>query len=799
MDSCSQSFLPHLPIGVSITTIPHPYQARPRFVVIGARQYAPLHSTTIPPCSALDVAKYIISNPKSLTSPKHAPFTSPKSVSFTSPKPVSFTSPKPISLPKSMPFTSPKPVSLSENKQVKSKKSNFSLPDIYNTEIPASIKKRLRTPGSCIITLKAPTGLGKTFALTRIVGELCDSKNPGTVLFPYRVSVKSMYEYQLVANRSDLLIPINLGYGMRGDISLKNKQSVQLLTVGYWLEKALNDIKNNKMKNKIIVLDEAHDASWQTDLALRLLTALIINDSSCNIKLIISSATSTPFDDSPLSTSFIIPERPKNVHLKYMKRSVESDDYDTICSKLAKIYNKTDGNVLVVLPGEAEINKLMRYIEGDTTFDLTNVCTLFSAMDDSVAVAAALCKADNTDNYIVGGEMKKDETNPIYIKPRNLILSTNITENSITIDNLNVVFDLGKRKEMYISEDGVTRLQLINCSKENLIQSTGRCGRQGKIGYGYMLYTEEEYNMLKDHLLNEVHRNPPYKQILKLIQHNLNHEIILEHVGKVKLDTCVKYLLSKNVLERVENNKIEVTETGEIVAKMNLSIRAGSFLATVLNRFDKEYWPYAVIITAWMETTYGVFFFPRREYKESKESYDTKMDTANNDHREFLCNDSFITTFYVWMRSWTDGYRTMREWCKENSLSHKNLYALEKSIKRISDSCRKIIPSFNFWSYKDVNTYPGESGRVVTSEIKDRFDQFDFVIQDLYGILLNLNPERVIIPPVCSLHGICKTSRIDNRVMMKDRPTSSREKFLTFGIRQNDKSKKYFVSKLLRL
>src|SRR5690606_38348557 len=86
------------------------------------------------------------------------------------------------------------------------------------------------------------------------------------------------------------LKPIRLGYAMRGNVVLSNNDQVQLMTVGYWLERFLVVIKDiDKLTPQIIVVDEVHDSSWQTDLALRVIGYAM--KLSGKIKLVLSSAT----------------------------------------------------------------------------------------------------------------------------------------------------------------------------------------------------------------------------------------------------------------------------------------------------------------------------------------------------------------------------------------------------------------------------------------------------------------------------------------------------------------------------
>ena len=142
---------------------------------------------------------------------------------------------------------------------------------------------------------------------------------------PFRVSVKEMYKFQEHINlkkKED----IKIGYAMRDDKKISPDDSIRLMTVGYWLEQFVINLDTSiNQKPSFIMIDEAHDASWQTDLALRLVLWQI--NKGAPIKLIISSATldiaSTikTLGKEPVILS--IEEENKNLKIEY----VESKDF----------------------------------------------------------------------------------------------------------------------------------------------------------------------------------------------------------------------------------------------------------------------------------------------------------------------------------------------------------------------------------------------------------------------------------------------------------------------------------------
>ncbi|CAH1403730.1 unnamed protein product [Nezara viridula] len=97
---------------------------------------------------------------------------------------------------------------------------------------------------------------------------------------------------------------------------------------------------------------------------------------------------------------------------------------------------------------------------------------------------------------------------PTPINTRKIILSTNIAETSITIDDISYVIDTGKMKEKsYNALTGVSQLCTVWVSKSCAIQRKGRAGRTGP-GICYRLYSSLRYEALQQHATPEILRVP---------------------------------------------------------------------------------------------------------------------------------------------------------------------------------------------------------------------------------------------------------------------------------------------------
>ena len=177
------------------------------------------------------------------------------------------------------------------------KKYNFiqsggTLPKMYTTDIPAKIEEFLKTGNKKIGIVYAPTGYGKTVTGCRIIAKVVNEirsttsrKITGEILMPFRVSVKEMYNY-LIKLGSEEGETLEYGYAMgQGDTNTSPQDDAVVQTVGYWKYRFLQNLDDDT--EKIIMLDEAHDISWETNFVLNMLMWKI--SKGAPIKLLISS------------------------------------------------------------------------------------------------------------------------------------------------------------------------------------------------------------------------------------------------------------------------------------------------------------------------------------------------------------------------------------------------------------------------------------------------------------------------------------------------------------------------------
>ncbi|KHN38352.1 Putative ATP-dependent RNA helicase YTHDC2 [Glycine soja] len=152
--------------------------------------------------------------------------------------------------------------------------------------------------------------------------------------------------------------------------------------------------------------------------------------------------------------------------------------------------DSTDGGILVFLPGWDDINRTRERLLASPFFKNSSMFMLISLH-----------------SMVPSMEQKK-----VFRRPphgcRKIVLSTNIAETAITIDDIVYVIDTGRMKEKsYDPYNNVSTLQSSWISKASAKQREGRAGRC-QPGICYHLYSRTRAASLPDFQIPEIRRMP---------------------------------------------------------------------------------------------------------------------------------------------------------------------------------------------------------------------------------------------------------------------------------------------------
>jgi ATP-dependent helicase HrpB len=344
-----------------------------------------------------------------------------------------------------------------------------------------SLKSSLQKNPNLVVV--AAPGTGKT---TRIPPALLDPAISKTdeiwVLEPRRIAAR--LSAQRVAEELGERLGETVGYQVRFEEISSPRTRLRFLTEGVFTRRLLS---NPTLKGvAAVVLDEFHERHLQTDLALALLRRLQ-QSTRPDLKLIVMSAT---LDAAPLARylgdcpTLRSEGRRFDISIEFLKQEDSRPLAEQVAAALRKlIAAKIDGDVLVFLPGAAEIRRARE------------TCSEIAARENLMLA-------------LLHGELSTGEQNRalLPVPQRKVILSTNVAETSITIDGVVAVIDSGlARIAEHSPWSGLPTLPVQRISQASAIQRAGRAGRTRE-GTCLRLFTEMDFNTRRAFETPEIQR-----------------------------------------------------------------------------------------------------------------------------------------------------------------------------------------------------------------------------------------------------------------------------------------------------
>jgi len=378
-----------------------------------------------------------------------------------------------------------------------------------------------------VVIVAGATGSGKTTQLPKICLELGRTSIAHTQ--PRRIAARTIAER--IAEELRVPLGSTVGYKVRFTDTVSADTKIALMTDGI----ILNEIHRDRLLRRYdtIIVDEAHERSLNVDFLLGYLTRIL--PERPDLKVIITSAT---IDPESFATHFASPAGPAPiievsgrtypVEVRYRplvpeivaKTGVETehpdersgedattiaaaeprDEVEAIVDALRELDREAPGDVLVFLPGEAEIR------------------------DAADAVRAAYAKdAAPTEVLPLFGRLSAAEQHRVFEPSkvagvrRRVILATNVAETSLTVPGIRYVVDAGTaRISRYSHRAKVQRLPIEPVSQASAQQRSGRAGRTSD-GIAIRLYSAEDFDRRPEYTEPEILRTSLASVILQML------------------------------------------------------------------------------------------------------------------------------------------------------------------------------------------------------------------------------------------------------------------------------------------
>ena len=322
--------------------------------------------------------------------------------------------------------------------------------------------------------LRAPPGAGKT---TRIPLALLDAGwlagRRIIMLEPRRLAARAAAGWMSRLLGED--VGGTVGYRVRLDTRVSGRTRIEVVTEGVLTRMLQDDAALDGVG--MVIFDEFHERSLHADLGL----ALTLQSQEMlrpDLRILVMSATldvaavAALLRDAPVISS---EGRAHPVETVYQAARVEGRIEPAVAAVTARAAHRHDGDILVFLPGTAEIRRTAELLAGAALPAGTVVLPLYGDLP-----------THEQDRAIEPGVPGR----------RKVVLATSIAETSLTIEGVRVVVDSGlMRVPRFSARTGMTRLATTAVSRAAADQRRGRAGRLGP-GVCYRLWTEGDHAAL---------------------------------------------------------------------------------------------------------------------------------------------------------------------------------------------------------------------------------------------------------------------------------------------------------------
>lgn len=278
-----------------------------------------------------------------------------------------------------------------------------------------------------------------------------------------------------------------VGYQTRDERVIGSDTRLEIVTEGILTRRLQHD---SSIENfGLVIFDEVHERNLPTDLGLAMCLDIrgTIRD---DLRILAMSATP---DADRYANVLGIGGQPApivrsegrmfDVDIVWAPPPRQQRFDDAVSTVIQRALREHSGDVLVFLPGIAEIERARRALHESPISPDVDVWPLAGALS-----------LEDQDRALA----------PSPLGRRRVVLSTDIAETSLTVDGIRIVVDAGQaRVPQFDARSGMTRLTTVPASRASCEQRAGRAGRV-EPGVAYRLWSKLEHGTRRAHLDPEI-------------------------------------------------------------------------------------------------------------------------------------------------------------------------------------------------------------------------------------------------------------------------------------------------------
>ncbi|PIA51266.1 hypothetical protein AQUCO_01100242v1 [Aquilegia coerulea] len=514
-----------------------------------------------------------------------------------------------------------------------------------------------------VVVVIGETGSGKSTQLSQILHRNGYTKHGiVAVTQPRRVAAVSVA--RRVAQELGVQLGEEVGYAIRFEDRTSERTRIKYLTDGVLLRESLSNPELDQYS--VVILDEAHERSLNTDILLGLMKRLV-KIRQTNLKVLITSATldggkvSRFFSDCPVLT---VPGKLFPVEIFYSSERPTSYVESSLKTALDIHIREPEGDVLIFMTGQDDIEKMISKLEEKV---------------QSLAEGSCMDVVILPLHGSLPPEMQVRVFQPPPPNCRRFIVATNIAETSLTVDGVVYVIDSGFVKQrQYNPATGMYSLDIVQISRVQADQRAGRAGRTCP-GKCYRLYPSSIYREeFPEVTIPEIQRSSLAGSVLYLKSLDVPDIDILsfdflDPPSRESLEDALRQLY---LIDAIDGNG-SITRVGRAMAELPLE---PSLSRTLLEANENGCLSQALTVVAMLSAETSLL--PSRskgsEKKRKHGSLDLPDGSGWGDHIQML------QIYEMWDRAGYD-----RRWCTDHDLQVRGMMFTKDVRKQLCQIMQK--------------------------------------------------------------------------------------------------------------
>lgn len=491
----------------------------------------------------------------------------------------------------------------------------------YRDEITQSIRENQVT------LVRAGTGVGKTVIIPKLALHAFGYTGRVITTIPKRLIAKSTAERD--AKWMDSKIGEYVGYYFKGVKKTSDQTKLLFTTTGSLLSRMTGD-DPYLSDYKVIIIDEAHERSVQTDQVLLLVKNAL--EKRPDLHMVIMSATidSSIFSDFFKGKTFKLIDVPGiSFPITHYWLPVQGGDnwYDVSVKLVMQLLKTTTyGDILIFGKAGGDAGKICGALAGQiTSWNRENPDNMFQPF--CVKLASNSTGDEEhlaTDQYayleleVPGGSGKYT---------RKVVVSTNVAESSLTVNGIVYVIDSGlEYTDSYQSASMVRSLIEEPATQASITQRAGRAGRVAP-GFCYHLYSEKDFLSRPKYSLPSIQKSNITSDILDLLKlEYIKSEVDLkkllaQFISPPSTELINSSLRTLRELRAIDQNTGAITEHGRQIASFRGILP--SLASAIMHSWHLYCWKSVIDIVAGATVLDGQFdgLFVDLDSKKKKDAF----------------------------------------------------------------------------------------------------------------------------------------------------------------------------------